>query len=208
MSGEETLDGRLRAAVVQYRGDPALTFLDARLDGATYTFRELFSRVDSMAVACRQAGLKPGSLVGILLATQEEQVLHYLALLRFGAVPAILTPPNRKLHRDYRTRQAIAYFLNHADWDAPALLWQKAKDTLAQLGFRPGDTLHFILDDTQQRKYGRLMQAVSKLFLHAERYYANGHTILVFDRQREGEVQKAIEQHFRDLAARGKGAAA
>jgi len=31
---------------------------------------------------------------------------------------------------------------------------------------------------------------------------AGKHTILVFDRQREGEVQKAIEQHFRDLAAR------
>ena len=84
----------------------------------------------------------------------------------------------RTLHRDYRTRQAIAYFLNHADWDAPELLWRKALDTLKQLGFRPGDTLYFILDDTQQRKYGRLMQAVSKLFLHAERYYANGHTIL------------------------------
>jgi SRSO17 transposase len=84
----------------------------------------------------------------------------------------------RALHRDYRTRQAIAYFLNHADWDAPQLLWGKALDTLKQLGFRPGDTLYLILDDTQQRKYGRLMQAVSKLFLHAERYYANGHTIL------------------------------
>jgi SRSO17 transposase len=84
----------------------------------------------------------------------------------------------RTLHRGYRTRQAIAYFLNHADWDAPALLWAKATDTLNQLGFRPGDTLYFILDDTQQRKYGKLMQAVSKLFLHAERYYANGHTIL------------------------------
>ena len=84
----------------------------------------------------------------------------------------------RALHRDYRTRQAIAHFLNHADWDAPDLLWRKALDTLNQLGFRPGDTLYFILDDTQQRKYGRLMQAVSKLFLHAERYYANGHTIL------------------------------
>jgi hypothetical protein len=84
----------------------------------------------------------------------------------------------RALHRDYRTRQAIAHFLNHADWDAPDLLWRKALDTLNQLGFRPGDTLYFILDDTQQRKFGRVMQAVSKLFLHAERYYANGHTIL------------------------------
>ena len=84
----------------------------------------------------------------------------------------------RALHRDYRTRQAIAHFLNHADWDAPDLLWRKALDTLNQLGFRPGDTLYVILDDTQQRKFGRVMQAVSKLFLHAERYYANGHTIL------------------------------
>ncbi len=84
----------------------------------------------------------------------------------------------RALHRDYRTRQAIAHFLNHADWDAPDLLRRKALDTLTQLGFRPGDTLYFILDDTQQRKYGRVMQAVSKPFLHAERYYANGHTIL------------------------------
>ena len=59
----------------------------------------------------------------------------------------------RALHRDYRTRQAIAHFLNHADWDAPDLLRRKALDTLQQLGFRPGDTLYFILDDTQQRRW-------------------------------------------------------
>ena len=58
----------------------------------------------------------------------------------------------RALHRDDRTRQAIAPFLNHADWDAPDLLWRKALDTLHQLGFRPGATLYVILDDTQQRK--------------------------------------------------------
>jgi SRSO17 transposase len=84
----------------------------------------------------------------------------------------------RSLNRNYRTRQAIAYFLNLADWDAPQLLRHKALETLTQLGFRPGDTLYFILDDTQQRKFGHLMQAVSKLFLHAEKCYANGHTIL------------------------------
>jgi hypothetical protein len=84
----------------------------------------------------------------------------------------------RRLHRDYRTRQAIAYFLNHADWNAPELLRLKALDTLNQLGFRPGDTLHFILDDTQQRKHGLVMAAVSKLFLHAEHYYAKAHIIL------------------------------
>jgi hypothetical protein len=84
----------------------------------------------------------------------------------------------RSFNRDYRTRQAIAYFLNHADWEAPELLWRKATDTLHELGYRKGDTLYFILDDTQQRKRGRIMDAVSKLFMHAERYFTRGHTIL------------------------------
>jgi SRSO17 transposase len=35
-----------------------------------------------------------------------------------------------------------------------------------------------ILDDTQKRKRGKRMAAVSKMFLHAEKVYANGHTIL------------------------------
>lgn len=33
---------------------------------------------------------------------------------------------------------------------------------------------------------------------------AGAHTILVFDRKRESEVQRAIEQHFRDLAKGAK----
>jgi len=77
-----------------------------------------------------------------------------------------------------RTRQAIAYFLTRAQWNAPALLWQSALDTLRQLGYRVGDVLYLILDDTQKRKRGKQMAAVSKIFLHAEKVYANGHTIL------------------------------
>ena len=77
-----------------------------------------------------------------------------------------------------RTRQAISYFLTQTQWDAPELLWQTALDTLTQLGFRPGDPLCFVVDDTQKRKRGKLMAAVSKIFLHAEKVYANGHTIL------------------------------
>lgn len=79
---------------------------------------------------------------------------------------------------EHRTRQAIAYFLNYALWEAPALLRQTAWDTLQQLGYRAGERLYLLLDDTQKRKRGRLMQAVSKIFLHAERVYAHGHTIL------------------------------
>jgi SRSO17 transposase len=79
---------------------------------------------------------------------------------------------------EHRTRQAISHFLTKAEWDAPALLRQTALDTLAQLGYRAGDTLYLVLDDTQKRKRGKLMDAVSKIFLHAEKVYANGHTIL------------------------------
>jgi hypothetical protein len=35
---------------------------------------------------------------------------------------------------------------------------------------------------------------------------AGDHTILVFDRKREDEVQQAIEKHFRALAGKGAGA--
>jgi len=77
-----------------------------------------------------------------------------------------------------RTRQAISHFLTHALWDAPELLRQAALDKLRELGWKAGDTLHAILDDTQKRKRGKRMDAVCKLFLHAEKVYAKGHTIV------------------------------
>ena len=80
--------------------------------------------------------------------------------------------------RESRTRQAISHFLTQADWDAPELLRQTALDTLRRLGWKAGDSLHAILDDTQKRKRGKRMDAVCKLFLHAEKIYAKGHTIL------------------------------
>ena len=79
---------------------------------------------------------------------------------------------------NFRTRQAIAYYLNDALWNAPELLRAQAKETLNELRYRPGDPLYVVLDDTQKRKRGKLMAAVSKIFLHAERYYARGHTIV------------------------------
>lgn len=79
---------------------------------------------------------------------------------------------------DRRSRQAISNFLTLADWNAPEVLQQTALDQLQRLGFRPGETLYLLLDDTQKRKRGKLMAAVSKIFLHAEKVYANGHTIL------------------------------
>ena len=80
--------------------------------------------------------------------------------------------------RQGRTRQAVSHFLTKAQWDAPELLRQTAMDTLRQLGWKQGDLLHVILDDTQKRKRGKRMDAVCRLFLHAEKVYAMGHTIV------------------------------
>jgi SRSO17 transposase len=77
-----------------------------------------------------------------------------------------------------RSRQALSHFLTRAEWDAPELLQQSAADTLRQLGWRAGDLLYIILDDTQKRKRAKRMDAVRKLFLHAEKIYAPGHTIV------------------------------
>lgn len=77
-----------------------------------------------------------------------------------------------------RSRQAISNFLTTAEWNAPEVLQQTALEQLRRLGWRPGQSLYLLLDDTQKRKRGKLMAAVSKIFLHAEKTYANGHTIL------------------------------
>ena len=80
--------------------------------------------------------------------------------------------------RNHHSRQSIGFFLSKAHWDAPRLLSETALDTLQGLGWRPGDALHVVFDDTQKQKRGKLMEAVSKIFLHAEKVYAQGHTIL------------------------------
>jgi SRSO17 transposase len=80
--------------------------------------------------------------------------------------------------KDHRSRQAIAFFLTKSHWDAPEVLWQTALDTLKKLGWRPGQTVYLAIDDTQKRKRGKRMDAVSRIFLHAEKVYAQGHTIV------------------------------
>jgi fatty-acyl-CoA synthase len=88
-----------RAAAVRAQR-PAFTFLGA--GAKTYTFAELFDAARDIARRIEQQGLDAAdSPLGILLRSQEGQTLHYLAALAAGAVPAILTPPNRKLNREY-----------------------------------------------------------------------------------------------------------
>lgn len=84
----------------------------------------------------------------------------------------------QSLFQDRRTRQAIADFLKKAAWDAPNVLRQQALERLKELGCRAGDTVYLLLDDTQKRKRGKKMDALQKIFLHAEKVYATGHTML------------------------------
>ena len=83
-----------------------------------------------------------------------------------------------KLFGHRRTRQAISHFLTQAEWDAPELLLESSLTTLRRLGWKSGDTVYVVLDDTQKAKRAKHMDAVSKIWLHAEKVYATGHTIL------------------------------
>ena len=80
--------------------------------------------------------------------------------------------------RNHHTRQSIGFFLTQAHWNAPEVLAETALDTLKTLGWKPGMAMDVIFDDTQKKKRGKLMDAVSKIFLHAEKVYAQGHTVL------------------------------
>ncbi len=77
-----------------------------------------------------------------------------------------------------RTRQALSLFLTEAQWDAPEILLDSALTTLRRLGWQAGDSAYVVIDDTQKKKRDKKMDAVSKIFLHAENVYAQGHTIL------------------------------
>jgi fatty-acyl-CoA synthase len=78
---------------------PAFTFVSGRQE--PYTYGELFSRTRELAERLLTLDLPRDIPFGILLQKQEDQVLHYLAALTAGLVPAILTPPNPKLNAAY-----------------------------------------------------------------------------------------------------------
>ncbi len=84
----------------RYPDAPAFTFLDADLNAREYSYQQLWDTFAGVAERLRQLDLKEKTPVGILLQSQENQIIHYLAVLSVGLIPAILTPPNRKLRRE------------------------------------------------------------------------------------------------------------
>src|SRR6266511_2910428 len=111
LEGRTTLYERLERVAERNLDAPALTFLDAHLNPTCYTYRCLIDRSSAIAKALAIEIRELRSPIGILLQSQEAQVLHYLATLSLGHVPAILTPPNRKLNLAYfieNTRAVLA----------------------------------------------------------------------------------------------------
>ena len=108
----KSLFENFRAVAAENSDRSALTFLAADLTPTTYTYARLFERVEQIARALHAQQLSTAAPLGILLESQEAQVLHYLAALQCGLIPAILTPPNRKLDRQHylaSTRTVIEY---------------------------------------------------------------------------------------------------
>lgn len=91
-----------REIAAEKPGSQAITFLrGSDQNEVTYTFAELYDRVEALGSELATNYKDHTAPLGLLLASQEDQVLHYLAGLDAGVVPAILTPPNRKLSRQY-----------------------------------------------------------------------------------------------------------
>lgn len=95
----------------------ALTFLRGSDPTITYTYGELFDRVERIGESLKSEYDDRSAPLGLLMASQEDQVLHYLAGLHAGVIPAILTPPNRKLNRDYY-RETMATVLARCQFGA------------------------------------------------------------------------------------------
>jgi fatty-acyl-CoA synthase len=130
--GAAHLDLVLRSHVDAPGDTPAFTFVR---DGAsrTYSRAELYAVVDAIAAAVHATWSSLGHddgqrLVAILTPTQEEQVLHVLGVLAAGLVPAVLTPPHRKLDEESYAR-GMAHTLTQV---APALVLTDLDDVLAR----------------------------------------------------------------------------
>ncbi|MFN8586519.1 MAG: AMP-binding protein [Candidatus Eisenbacteria bacterium] len=97
----DSLYGALRERLfgtLERRADATvLTFLDAKLEPAHFTGGQLLARAHELAGRFRALGLERGAPLGILSSAQPVQVLHFLGALEAGLMPALLTPPSRKL---------------------------------------------------------------------------------------------------------------
>jgi SRSO17 transposase len=81
------------------------------------------------------------------------------------------------LLRRHTHRTNDGEFLWRSTWDESEVLRAIALQQFSRL-YRKGEPIYLIIDDTQTLKRAKKMQAVGKLYHHAEKRYATGHTIL------------------------------
>lgn len=138
------------AVVKEHPNDPAFSFLDAELDAREYSYQELWDAAENIAVRLRRLNYMAETSIGILLRSQESQVIHYLAAISAGLIPAILTPPNRKLHNNIFEEtirclvencrfSAIITDINNLNVDATLL--EPETLNVVHLSPRPADTI-------------------------------------------------------------------
>jgi hypothetical protein len=76
----------------------------------------------------------------------------------------------------HRTRRGA--FLNHSQWDAPALIEQTTDNLLSSMKPQVGETVYLILDDTRIAKRGSKMDRLSKIWDHKQQKFVRGHIVL------------------------------
>lgn len=82
------------------------------------------------------------------------------------------------IDRFRRSRQSFDKFFNRDSWSCQDFLATMALVTLRSLGWREGEPLCVVIDDTQIEKRGKKMEGVSKTFLHSEKRFADAHTVV------------------------------
>jgi fatty-acyl-CoA synthase len=108
----------LTQTAIERSSEQALTFVKPRREqSVSYSFESLFNQVEVLARKLARRYENRSAPLGLLLASQEDQVLHYLSALSIGLVPAILTPPNRKLNREYYV-ETMSEVLRRCDFGA------------------------------------------------------------------------------------------
>jgi hypothetical protein len=110
-------------------------------------------------------------LLALIVSTRRSKLIHLA-----GVVPA----------HTHRTSHGV--FLARSDWDAPALLEDQLRRTLALMKPRPGEVLYLIIDDTRIAKRGRKMAWVSKIWDHKQQRFIRGHMVVTAAVQFRGVV--------------------
>ena len=138
------------AVVKHHPNDPSFSFLDAELNAREYSYQELWDAAANIADRLRLHNYMAATSIGILLQSQESQVIHYLAAISAGLIPAILTPPNHKLHNNIfeETLKCLvencrfsAIITDIKDLDVDATLLEPDTLNMVHRSTRPADTI-------------------------------------------------------------------